>query len=317
MRRVHPSSLAAGLAAALALSLTLTACGGDDKDDKAGNDPKGTANAEVLEGTWPLTGEDVKGDDSSAKNHPVYVVKIDNTGSSAPQIGLGSADMVVEELVEGGSTRLAAFFYSKIPTNSGPVRSMRASDIGIVAPVDGEMVTSGAAGVTISRITGAGIKFHQEGATGFYRDSGRSAPYNLFVDLAKLAKAGSKGEEKRPEDYLPWGEAKDLPKGQPATSVTASFSGGHSTDWAFEGGTYHNQNTHAADGDEFDADTVLVLKVQVGDAGYKDPAGNFVPETKFHGTGEATVFHQGRAVRGTWSKKKAESAIQLKTKVGS
>ncbi|KQY63530.1 MULTISPECIES: DUF3048 domain-containing protein [unclassified Nocardioides] len=315
MRRVHPS-LTTGLAAALALSLTLTACGGDDKDDKDAKDPKGTANAEVLESTWPLTGEKVSGDASSSKKHPVYVVKIDNTGSSAPQIGLGSADMVVEELVEGGSTRLASFFYSKVPDNVGPVRSMRASDIGIVSPVDGEMVTSGAAGVTISRITQAGIKFHQEGATGFYRDSGRSAPYNLFVDLAKLAKEGSKGEEKRPDDYLPWGEEKDLPKGQPATSVAASFSAGHTTNWAFEGGKYHNQNTNAADGDEFLADTVLVLKVQVGDAGYTDPAGNFVPETKFHGKGEAVVFHKGKAVRGTWSKNKAESALTLKTKAG-
>ena len=63
------------------------------------------------------------------------VAKIDNTYASAPQIGLGEADMVVEELVEGGLTRLAAFYYSEIPGDVGPVRSMRASDIGIVSPV--------------------------------------------------------------------------------------------------------------------------------------------------------------------------------------
>ncbi len=39
---------------------------------------------------------------------------------------------MVEELVEGGLTRLAVFFYSQVPDNAGPVRSMRASDIGIV-----------------------------------------------------------------------------------------------------------------------------------------------------------------------------------------
>ncbi len=61
---------------------------------------------------------------------------MDNTDASAPQLGLGSADMVVEELVEGGLTRLAAFFYSELPGDVGPVRSMRASDIGIVSPVD-------------------------------------------------------------------------------------------------------------------------------------------------------------------------------------
>jgi hypothetical protein len=46
----------------------------------------------------------------------------------------GHRDLVVEELVEDGVTRLAAFYYSQLPSKVGPVRSMRASDIGIVSP---------------------------------------------------------------------------------------------------------------------------------------------------------------------------------------
>ena len=61
------------------------------------------------------------------------------------------------------STRLASFFYSKIPDDVGPVRSMRATDIGIVKPVDGQMVTSGAAGVTINRLKGAGVEVLRRG----------------------------------------------------------------------------------------------------------------------------------------------------------
>ena len=38
------------------------------------------------------------------------VVKIDNT-EAQPQLGLGKADLITEELVEGGSTRLAVFYY--------------------------------------------------------------------------------------------------------------------------------------------------------------------------------------------------------------
>ena len=59
------------------------------------------------------------------------VAKIDNSGKE-PQAGLSKADLVVEELVEGGYTRLAAFFYSELPINAGPMRSMRFSDVGIV-----------------------------------------------------------------------------------------------------------------------------------------------------------------------------------------
>ena len=312
MRRVRLT-----VAATLAASLMLAGCGGDDKDS---NDPeegaKQVGDGAELSSTWPLTGLPVEADGTSELNRPVLVVKMDNTYSSDPQIGLSKADMVVEELVEGGLTRLAAFFYSQVPGTSGPVRSMRASDIGIVKPVGARMVTSGAAGVTIGRLQKAGVKFYGEGSKGFYRDSGRAAPYNLFVHLGELAKSLEKGDAKRPADYLPWGEAGDLPHGRRAKTVAASFSGGHTTNWTFSAGKYRNDNSYAADGDEFVADTVLVLRVRIGDAGYTDPAGNPVPETKFEGTGQALVFHKGRVVRGTWTKGKADTALTLKTKAG-
>ena len=304
------------VAATLAASLLLAGCGDDKDSNDDGEGAKQVGDGAELSSTWPLTGLPVESDGSSELERPVLVVKMDNTYSSQPQIGLSKADMVVEELVEGGMTRLAAFYYSEIPDNAGPVRSMRASDIGIVKPVDARMVTSGAAAVTIARLQKAGIKFYGEGTKGSYRDSGRSAPYNLFVRLGELAKSLEKGEAKRPDDYLPWGEEADLPKGRRAKTLAASFSGGHTTNWTFSAGKYRNDNSYADDGDEFVADTVLVLRVKVGDAGYRDPAGNPVPETKFEGTGAALVFHKGRLVRGTWAKSKADSALTLRTKAG-
>jgi hypothetical protein len=305
------------VAAALAASLMLAGCGGDDGDSPDNDEgAKQVGDGSELTSTWPLTGLPVASDGSSELTRPVLVVKMDNTYSSAPQIGLSKADMVVEELVEGGMTRLAAFFYSKVPGNAGPVRSMRASDIGIVKPVDAQMVTSGAAAVTIRRLQAAGIKFYGEGTKGSYRDSGRVAPYNLFVRLSELAKSLEKNDPARPDDYLPWGEEGDLPQGRKARTIAASFSGGHTTNWTFAAGKYRNDNTFAADGDEFLADTVLVLRVRVGDAGYRDPAGNPVPETKFEGKGQALVFHNGRVVRGTWAKSKPDAALTLATRAG-
>ena len=303
-------------AALVATSLVLAGCGGDDSEPTDESpEAQEIAGGSTLDSTWPLTGLPVEGEDSAAQDHPVLVTKIDNTGSSAPQLGLGTADLVVEELVEGGMTRLAVFHYSELPEEVGPVRSMRASDIGIVSPVGASMVTSGAAGQTIARIKGAGITFYGEGSEGVYRDDARSAPYNLFANLDDVADV-AETEEERPADYLPWGASEDLPKGQKASTIAASFSGGHTTNWVFQNGTYANQNTYAADGDEFLADTVLVLRVQVGDAGYKDPAGNPVPETKLEGKGEALIFHDGRLVRGTWSKNGLDDALKLSTKAG-
>lgn len=305
-----------GITAALTvLSLGLAACGGDDKDESGSGDSTSAPSGKDKPETWPLTGLPVQGGDSAEQDHPVLVLKLDNTEASSPQQGLSHADLVVEELVEGGITRLAAFYYSDIPGDVGPVRSLRASDIGIVAPVDGAMVTSGGFGETVERITDAGIRIFNEGSPGFYRESTRSSPYNLFTDMSKVAKASEDDKKARPADYLPWGAEGDLPAGKPANTLTADF-GSHATDWTFQNGTYLNENSFAADGDEFPADSVLVLRVDVGDAGYKDPAGNPVPETIFEGTGDALLFHGGKVVEGTWSKDELSSALELETKSG-
>ena len=296
-------------------SLLLAGCGGDEKKAET-EEPEATKSVAAVPETWPLTGLPVPDGEAAAQEHPVMVLKMDNSSSSAPQLGLGAADLVVEELVEGGSTRLAVFYYSDLPGNVGPVRSMRASDIGIVSPVDAAMVTSGAAPVTINRIKDAGITFFPEGSKGFYRDDSRSAPYNLFTKMSATATKAELDEATRPDDYLPWGEEGDLPQGQPAKTIAASFSGGHTTNWTFTDGGYVKENTFAADGDHFPADTVLVLRVKVGDAGYLDPAGNPVPETKFEGTGSAMVFHGGRLVRGTWTKSSLEAPLELSTQAG-
>ena len=280
----------------LATSLLLAGCGGGD-DNSATPEEQQTSAGSTFGST-----------------HPVLVTKIDNSYASSPQLGLDKADMVVEELVEGGITRLAVFYYSEIPGKVGPVRSMRASDIGIV-PEGGDVVTSGAARVTINRITDAGIKYFTEGDKGFARDSARSAPYNLFATLSDIAST-IKQAAKRPADYLPWGDEASFPGGRAAKKISAQFSGGHTTEWSFSGGHYMNTNSNADKDAQFPADSVLVLKVKVGDAGYKDPAGNFVPESKFEGTGDALLFHDGKVVRGTWKKDGLTGAIQLSTRAG-
>ena len=302
------------VALGLVAALTLAGCSGKDStEDANGNgtpDAQETAQGLTVAGEWPLTGLKATGE---APGHPVMIVKIDNTASSSPQVGLSKADLITEELVEGGSTRLAVFFYQHVPKLVGPVRSMRATDIGIVKPAKAVLVASGGAPPTVRRIKDAGIKAFTEGATGYQRDNSRRAPYNLFMHLNQLA---SKVKAKDTVDsYLPFGSDKDLPRGQKASGLAATFSGGHTTNWKYQGGKYTNLNTFAASGDQFRPDNVLVLRVQVGDAGYKDPAGNPVPETKFTGTGKAMLFHGGRVVRGTW-KKSLDSTISLSTRAG-
>ncbi len=301
------------MAAALLGSLVLAACGGgsDDPAPRGAEKSQETGEQQVIAVESPLTGLELKG---KAPRHPVLAVKIDNTSSSRPQVGLGSADLVAEELVEGGMTRLAAFFYSTVPAEVGPVRSMRATDIGIVQPLDAVLVASGGAPPTVARFREAGIRTATEGAAGYYRASGRYAPYNLFMRLVEHAKTVEATGV--PEAYFPFGE-EPLPKGRPASTITTSFSGGSSTSFQFDKDGYVNTDTYAGEGDQFRPRTILALRVPVGDAGYTDGAGNPVPETRFTGSGPGFVFTGGRAIPTTWSKDGLDSTVELAARDGS
>lgn len=301
------------VAALLIGSAGLAGCGGGDDGTAL---PDGVAEESVSGAldTWPLTGLPVE-DGTSVRRQPVLVVKIDNTSSSEPQRGLDGADLVVEELVEGGITRLAAFFYSGArPGVVGPVRSVRATDLGVAGPADGVLVTSGGAPVTLRRLAEGGIDLVTEGSPGFARDAGRSAPYNLMVDLDE-AGAALRGDAVRPPDYLDFGSVEDLPGGRPAVGVDARFSAAHTTSFSYDAASeqYVDTDSHAAADEQFPADSVLVLRVRTRDAGYKDPAGNPVPETVLDGRGRGTLLHGGRAVPLRWSKAGLDAPVYLES----
>lgn len=302
--------------AVAALLLTTTACGGDDSTDSEDTSAEQLRKAGTLTQVSPLTGEVAP---DGLPDRPVLAVKIDNTTGSSPQLGLDGADMIAEELVEGGLTRLAVFFYSQVPTKVGPVRSMRASDIGILKPVDATLVASGGAPPAIRRLAGADVATMTQttrGAVGYVRDSRRAVPYNLMVHLDELAKTLAAADA-APSPYLPFRPEDDFPGGAPAPSIAAKFSPSHTTRWEYERGTgYVRPDSLAQPGHDFVADNVLVLRVKVGRAGYRDSAGSPVPETLFEGAGSALLFHGGEVVAGTWHKDGLGGTVELEDRDG-
>ena len=304
-----PLKSTAAIVLAGSLALGVSACGSSPSPKKpAAQASEGGA---TLSSVWPLTGEPVTG---QLPKYPVLAVKIPNTAEAVPQAGMADADMVSEELVEGGITRLAVFFYSKIPSLVGPVRSMRASDIPIVRPLHATIVSSGAAPQTLQRLSSAGVPFFTDGP-GYFRDSSRRAPYNLMVHLRDLVDS-LKPAKKPAIPYLPWGQESDFTGTVKAGSVAVRMSGFRTSLWKYTGGHYVNTNSYAPANAQFLPDTVLVLRVKEGNAGYRDPAGNPVPETKMTGKGQVLVFHKGMLERGTWSKASVNSPLTLTTVSG-
>src|SRR5207248_3977989 len=118
---------------------------------------------------------------------PVAVVKIDNTAPSHPQVGVQAADVVYVEEVEGGLTRLAAVFSSKLPDVVGPVRSARTNDVELFAQYGHIAIVYAGANrgveATVAAAPLANIAPDAAGG-GWFRGLGRHAPYNLFYRLA-------------------------------------------------------------------------------------------------------------------------------------
>jgi hypothetical protein len=269
------------------LAVTLVACGGSDDGTGSGPGPD-----------WPLTGL-ASADSSVDVDGPVMVVKVDNTAQAFPQQGLGAADIIVEEPVEGGVTRLAVFMHSEINGVTGPVRSVRSSDIGVVSPADAVLVASGGAPEAIVDLDEAGIETRFEDTAGFARDSTRPAPYNLFVDAAQAY--ADLDEPGPPGPFFTFGTpALD---GEPAGAIDLVFSPAQTTRLTYANGTWTRD---LAEPDGFEATTVLGLLVEQGAAGYLDPSGAPVPINVTEGTGTGFMATDGQVVQVEWSKESAD-----------
>ena len=142
--------------------------------------------------------------------------------------------MVVEELVEGGLTRLAVFYYSDTPDKVGPVRSMRASDVGIVQPVNGELVASGAA-PHHDRRAAAGRRHDPHRGRDRASTATPAASRRTTCSSTSTSSPTSPARtgRRRSRRTSTFGDADDFNGDIPVKTVDASFSGGHTTNWEY------------------------------------------------------------------------------------
>ncbi|MGH9181076.1 MAG: DUF3048 domain-containing protein, partial [Acidimicrobiales bacterium] len=134
-----------GVAAVLAGLVVLAGCSGSGVERAAPPDDPAPAVVEAAPPTTaappplaPLTGLA-----SPNAGRPALVVKIDNAAAARPQSGLDRADVVFEEVVEGGEVRFMAVFQSNDADAVGPIRSVRPVDPEIVSPLGGLFAYSG------------------------------------------------------------------------------------------------------------------------------------------------------------------------------
>jgi hypothetical protein len=268
---------------------------------------------------WPLTGLPTSG----STNRPALAVKIENSIDARPQTGLNAADMVWEEVVEGGITRYVAVYQSTLPPTIGPVRSVRPMDPMVAGPLQGVLAFSGGQQKYISAAAHVGLQVlsNDAGDAGFYRTSSRPAPHNVYASPAKLLAQADSRHRAAPQPQFLFAGATEQPTavaaGKPATSLSLTMSGvGHPRwTWSPTAGRWlrseYTTPAVGADSKRLAATNVVVLRVKVVNTSALDPAGNPVPETLLAGTGGALVASGGHAVVATWAKPSVTAPVQL------
>ncbi|MCH9720084.1 MAG: DUF3048 domain-containing protein [Actinomycetia bacterium] len=224
---------------------------------------------------------------------PVVAVKIDNTAAGQPQQGVAQADLVVQEPVEGGLTRLVAFYESRRPESVGPVRSIRTTDIPLTMPVSATVVTSGGSPEVLQEFETANVPLVVEPNEIFVRNPNRPAPYDLYADLSQEI-AGPLPKQ----EYLDFGDL-DLPSGKQVDGMTIVFSDFAQTQWKATGkGQWKQLGTEQP----YLADTLLILSVDLIDTGLVDAAGSSVPEAAVVGNGRGFLALDGAVHTIRWEK---------------
>lgn len=274
----------------------------------------------------PLTGEEV---DEAVLERPALLVKVDNDSRARPQTGLDVADVVYEERVEAGITRFLAVFHSELPAVAGPIRSAR--------PVDAQLMSgygrsgfaySGARPDVQSLLRSTPSVVITEGGPGFFRDSSRRAPHNLYLDAAQSVQ-GVRERGAEPLSEGTWSFEEQVPRGaltcpadvdgctDPGLAITIQISSGYRTGWEYDqdAGVYRrlqNGSPHQVTGEgRIGAANVVVLDTRFY-FGAPNCYGAACPETDvLTQDAPALVLRDGNRYEARYRKPTAEDPIEL------
>ena len=261
---------------------------------------------------WPLTGLQ----DEGVGTWAVLMVKIDNHDRARPQAGINSADVVFEEIVEGGLTRFAALFHSQQTELLGPIRSVRTSDFNLLRNLNRPLFANSGGNEAVLRLLQEidYVDVSSNAAIGAYkRVEERPSPHNLFSDTESLRAVGTSRGEGGPPPTMFLREVADDVLAAPSDpvrglnidygSTVVQYRWNQDTKWVRnQNGTPHLDS----DGVAVAPDVVIVQVVSYG----RSRADGRSPEAVLLGEGKALVFFDGKVTEGFWRRTNAEEMTQ-------
>ena len=274
----------------------------------------------------PFTGLELPPELWLKRPRRVIAFKIDNNINARPQSGLQESDAVFEILVEGGMTRFLAFFYDKVSTYLGPIRSARPTDPTIVRPYGGILVVSGATAGLLPQIRELEVPvLTEQTPPSMFRTSDRSAPHNLYADTELVRQLiDEKGMTFNPPPYpiYPFannqdnwiaGSARIIVKYSDFTTVIWKLDGSQYSRFIIDGysekkdeAVAHNFITRDGYQDIIKSETVVILQGPI----YVDEA-TTLPSVLTVGVGPVYIFNNGKYIEGTWRRSDIDQPFEF------
>ncbi|MFF2778400.1 DUF3048 domain-containing protein [Streptomyces sp. NPDC058052] len=292
----------------------LYGCSGSGPPGPSPTPTRAPTTATTPSGVSPFTG-------LPARTGPVLAVKIDNVAAARPHTGLGAADLVYVEQVEGGVTRLLAVYSSRLPDSVGPVRSARESDISLLRPFGRPALAYSGAQSRLTPLLEAApldLVAPSDAPRAFRRSPDRPAPHNLYLSPERALAAAPDASDARPVG-LRFGPA---PAGGTATaSETARFPAARYTfTWSAADRGWRvaidGRAATSTDSGPLTPATVVVQRVTVRPSDFHDVTGAVSPYTETTGSGTATVLRDGRAYEARWSRPDPDGGTSFTTPEG-
>jgi hypothetical protein len=283
-----------------------------------------TGNSTAPPAPCPLTGVAPR-HGKPVPQRPALAVKVENTSAAYPLTGLDHADIVYEELVEGGITRFMAVFQCSSAGRVGPVRSARTTDPKLLVQFERHAILafSGAQHAVMRVVEQSGVTPFTEtsGGPAFSRDAGRAVPHNLFVNAATLwARAGS---EEGPPDPVFSFDAAVPERAKRVSTVSLPFSSFSTSTWKWMGSLGHWERQlngapmNLEGGTPITATNIVIQSVAVTPSKLVDVLGHPSPEVNVTGSGKAWILRDGKRIAGRWIRHGKHGVTQFQTRDGS
>lgn len=261
-----------------------------------------------------------------ADRHPLGIM-VENHTDSRPQLGLAAASIIYEAIAEGGITRFLAIYGPRGAEKIGPVRSARTYYVDWIHEFDGYYAHVGGNYDALEKIKKDGILDLDQFANpaAYWRDYSRkvASEHTMFTASSKLYSAAADKKYSTANNFTAY-KFKTEPalESRPAAETIIINFGNTSYNVSYAYDRANNQYLRSLAGSahvDVATNTPLLAKNIVIQIVKRSSTVTAINEQGWImntvGSGDASIFQDGREIKATWKKDNEASRTRFFDKV--